>query len=252
MTVIAGILAAKDENGDMILNPDATLNFENFVKCVISQRIDRGTDAGSIAARAHALIAQSSTSDALTNCNEVANGDEVADPDSDEDDDGAQEAALQSTDKSKWLYPVVVPEHAAEGTILTVPLPGGETAYVPVPSNQEPGSEIYVPMTEVSISASVKQAASAAAAAQTSMEDSSPLPAPPSEAGNEDVESSASMMGKLSMFSRKSESVMRERPEIVKGPGTTYVENKGREYFCSNVSLSRLDQFILTLFRSLI
>ena len=70
MTVIAGILAAKDENGDMILNPDATLNFENFVKCVISQRIDRGTDAGSIAARAHALIAQSSTSDALTNCNE--------------------------------------------------------------------------------------------------------------------------------------------------------------------------------------
>ena len=246
MTVIAGILGAKDENGDMILNPDAALNFETFVKCVIGQRNDRGTDAGSIAARAHALIAQSSTSDALTNCNEVANGDEVADPDSDEDDDGAQEAALQSTDKSKWLYPVVVPEHAAEGTILTVPLPGGETAYVPVPSNKEPGSEIYVPMTEVSVSASVKQA-SAAAAAQTSMED-----APPSEAGNEDIKSSVSMMGKMSIFSRKSEVVMRERPEIVKGPGATYVENKGREYFCSNVSLSRLDQFILTLFRSLI
>jgi hypothetical protein len=50
--MISGILGTKDANGDMLLDPNASLDFSHFVQCVATQRSSRGTDLASIAARA--------------------------------------------------------------------------------------------------------------------------------------------------------------------------------------------------------
>ena len=196
------------------------------------------TDIGSIAARAHFLEESSSPSPTASD-GEVAKGDAVADPDSDEDDEGAARGSTATSEGqagkpegSKWMYPVVVPENAVEGTVLTIPLSGGESAYCPVPAGKEPGSIMHIPMTEVAITACVKDAAAAAAAAQNVEKDNKAAaeggdPPPPEDA----PAASKSMLGMMSSMSKSlaaDEAPPRERPPLEKGQGHAFLELQGR------------------------
>ena len=234
--MISGILGTKDANGDMLLDPNASLDFSHFVQCVATQRSSRGTDLASIAARARYCLQ-----------GKGEKGNDMADPDSDDDDEGGEGDAIQSSaadlvaeaakddDASKWLYPVIVPEGAVPDIVLTIPLPGNEIAYCPVLEGKNPGDTMFVPMTEVSVSACLKAASVAAANASGASSVSS------SAAVDEGLETSsdsggmfASMMG---MFSKANdEDVYQPKKTSLKpGPGADYCAMRGRKFFCTDV-----------------
>jgi hypothetical protein len=222
--MISGILGTKDANGDMLLDPNASLDFSHFVQCVATQRSSRGTDLASVAARAR-----------------------MADPDSDEDDEGGEEDSQSSqsskssktgadlitevakdNDASKWKYPVIVPEEAVPGTVLTVPLPGNEIVYYPCEEDDKPGATVFVPMSEVSVGACLKAASVAAANASSTASEEVPKNSGASGSIFE------SMLG---MFSKANVEDVYEpkKPPVKPGPGADYCTTRGRKFFCTDV-----------------
>lgn len=233
--IIAGILGLKDEQGNMRLDPDAKLEFSHFVQCVATQRSNRGTDLASVAARARYCLQSG-----------AQQGNDMADPDSDEDNEGGDDddddessqsgnsgaalaaEAANDDDASKWMYPVLVPVGAIPETVLTVPMPGNETAYCPVPEGKKPGDTIFIPMSEVSVSATLKAASEAAAHASGVAV----------EASAEEATASGSMFGSmLRMFSKTKldDTYEPKRPPVEAGPGAEYCASRGRKFFCTNV-----------------
>ena len=243
--VIAGILGEKDADGNMLLDPNAHLSFSHFAQSVASQRNTRGTDLASVSARARYCLQG------------AGDAEDVADPDSDEDDEGGQEdggklsefgfdasEAAKDEDVSKWMYPVVVPDGAVAGTVLTVPMPGNEIAYAPVTGDKKPGDTIFLPMSEVSVRATIKTASLAAAGAKSLAADeedarrltsdtrrtSSVAPRAPSMLG--------SFLRSSSMSAMEVDTYKPVKPLVQPGPGALYCEKRGRNFFCSNMFLS--------------
>ena len=226
--MIAGILGNKNPDGSMRLDPKATLEFSHFVQCVAAQRSTRGTDLASVAARARYCLQGTGEK-----------GNDMADPDSDEDNEGGDDEEdgsgggdlANDDDASKWMYPVIVPEGAVPETVLTVPMPGNETAYCPVPEGKKPGDTIYIPMSEVSVSASLKAASVAAAEAGGVAVKSE------GEEGAEGGGGGGMFSSMLSMFSKTNMEPVYEpvKPKVELGPGAEYCANRGRKFFCTNV-----------------
>lgn len=111
------------------------------------KRVDEGLDQS---ANNSVSAAETTTSTEVPEINDEESGEE--------DEDFEQDMDIMS---SNWEYPVVVPEGAKPGCVITVPLPGDEVAYAPVGEEHGVGDVIKVPMSSQTISACVADAVKA-------------------------------------------------------------------------------------------
>jgi len=185
-TVIAGMLGL--DPADELL-PEAGSNFEHFCTMVAKMRRSMKVDARGRARKLRDLTRPPDEDD--------------QDSDSDNEDD-------------VWHFPATVPLGAQEGSVISVPLPGNQVAFVPVENNNAPGSEVCVPMPPEAVGAAMTMARAAAAVS----------PASPSKA--------------VAVTATKAQSAATSNSMIgyVPGPGAAYIANKGRQEFCLNTFLA--------------
>jgi hypothetical protein len=183
-TVVASLLGL-DAAAAAELPPGAGCGFEHFCAVVAKMRRSMKADARGRARKLRDLTRP---------------------PDEDDEDSDSD------NESDVWLYPATVPRGAKVGSVLTVPLPGGQVAFAPVPaaagapSGATPAT-VFVPMPPEAVQAAVTLATAAAAA-------------PPSD------EAAASAAASPT------------DGRYVAGAGAAYVASKGRQRFCLNTFLA--------------
>mmetsp|Transcript_9810 Transcript_9810/g.11903 ORF Transcript_9810/g.11903 Transcript_9810/m.11903 type:complete len:1045 (+) Transcript_9810:1413-4547(+) len=147
-TLVAGVLGRDDNSPG-----DEGVDLIHFMDCIRQMRTSMGVDKRSVSQNVKRLkMERLKTAGAGGGGGGGGGVENVDDVESDEEDED-EEATL-----SPWHYPVHVPEGASPGTILTIPLPGGEVGYAPVEDDNAPGTVVKVPMTAAAVAGCVKQA----------------------------------------------------------------------------------------------
>jgi hypothetical protein len=198
-TLVAGVLGRDDNSPG-----DEGVDLFHFMDAIKKMRQSMGVDAKSRGRHVKQLQNQGDDDDS-----------------DDEDENGAQQ----------WFYPVTIPDGATPGTVLTVPMPGGEVGFAPVGEGDGPGGVLKVPMTGVAVAACVKQAVKDAAdgtARATEL--------PPDMEGAGGGGSQGGVSYKVSTI---------ENAPNEPGLGAVYAAVKGRQQFCLNAFLALREASVL-------
>ena len=240
-TVVSGMLGLE-------VAPDGIgCGFEHFCYAVARTRKMFKLDLKSRSKRFNTLSAATKESDSAAAA-AAAEAKTIVEEDDDESDDEAD------AETAAWNYPVSVPAQAAAGSFLTVPLPGSHSAYVMVPEDKvwtsemraagKPAPIIYVRMPQEAIQASLHIAAGAAGVGglvakpeEDALEHAMGKALDTVEAAGEAAASTvSSFMGDMMNFGDDDDCAAPCFP-LVPGPGSEYVQAKGREMFCLNTFL---------------